>query len=674
MLWFFVMEPGTIVEYVDREKIVCATIMEVKKLRLRLLSEHNRETTLSVNRLSHKSQSRMDTSMGRNKQVHTLKEIAQKRSTLSAAIDIKELWEVLHSEQEWIDLATMTEFCFPDFRAGDHESAVVRAFFYDRLYFKFKMNRFFPNTPQRVDQILAQAAETERKEKIIQSGGKWLKRFLSNRSSAQKDLPESMVHVVNILKSAFLYGKDSPHYEMGKSILKVANINDLEMAFQILVKLGQWHVNENIDLYRAKIPYMFSPKLEKVAADMAKCEGPALVSALQTPARRDLTALPVLTIDGQVTLDFDDAISIEKKGDTYCLGVHITDVGHFIKKGSPLDQEAISRGSAIYMPDHKIPMLPAILAEDLCSLKVGTMRPAISVMINLDHNAEIIEYEILAGIINVQRQLTYSEVNNMAAEDPEIVMLYDIARRFREKRLSQGALQISLPEVNIWIDPNGDPAVNRVDRESPGRMLVAELMIMANWLMGKFLAEHKLPAVFRSQADPKSRLYKKDSGTLFQNWMQRKLLSRFALHSEPARHSGLGVEAYVTATSPIRKYFDLATQRQIRAALGLEAPYSQEEIDHILHMLQEPMDAVLWLQYRRNRYWLLRFLEKRVGRKEEATVLNKLRNGCRILLTEYMLECNLPLSTCIKLRPEDLVHVTIQHVDARRDVLAVYMT
>ena len=155
--------------------------------------------------------------------------------------------------------------------------------------------------------------------------------------------------------------------------------------------------------------------------------------------------------------------------------------------------------------------------------------------------------------------------------------------------------------------------------------------------------------------------------------MQRRLLSRFVLSPKPEHHSGLGLDAYVTATSPIRKYFDLATQRQIRAALGLEVPYTIKEIDNIIQMLEEPMNCVSKLQFNRHRYWLLKYLEKRIGQKEEAVVLYKKRNTYHILISEYMIECDLPSSSGIDLKPEDLIQITIQHVNARKNVLSVFM-
>ena len=182
-----------------------------------------------------------------------------------------------------------------------------------------------------------------------------------------------------------------------------------------------------------------------------------------------------------------------------------------------------------------------------------------------------------------------------------------------------------------------------------------------------------MPAIFRSQPKPKERLYEGLEENLYKNIMQRRLLNRFALGSKPDEHSGLGLDVYLTATSPIRKYTDLVTQRQIRAALGLETPYTQEQIDWIIQSLELPIAGIVRLQQRRHRYWILKHLEKQVGHKFEAIVLVKRRNAFQVLIPDFMLECDLPLHGGIDLTPEDLVQVTIQRVDARRDVLTISM-
>lgn len=669
------MEPGRIVEYIDREKIVCAVVTEAKNLRLRLLTDHNREVKLSVNRLTHKRGRSLDVSMGRDKLVAAVKETAERRQALIADIDIKELWEVLNSEQEWIDLVTMTAFCFPENATDDHESAVIRAFFNDRLYFKFSPDKFFPNSEDRVAQITARLEAEARKNRIIEEGGRFLATVQASSGNtgltAETDQQKA---VVDILKSVFLKGKESPQYDIGKSLLAKAGLKDSDAAFDLLVKLGVWSDTENIDLKRLETPTVFPQAVTTLADALVQNSSQAMARAEAETVRRDLTALSLMTIDGQATLDFDDALSIQWEGDQYRLGIHIADVAHFIKKSDPIDQQAMERASSIYMPDDKIPMIPPQLAEGLCSLKAGQLRPAISVMARLSSNFDLIDYKVVPSLVKVEHQYTYFDVNSVADEDPDIMALHAAAKRFREKRMAANAVQITLPEVNIWLDENGAPAVNRLNRESPGRMLVAELMIMANWLMATFLGRHEMVAIFRSQSEPKQRLYKGDGGSVFQNWMQRKHLSRFVLGPTPQPHSGLGVDAYVTATSPIRKYLDLTTQRQIRAIFKLEPPADEAAIDQVIQMVAPAVADVGRLQVARNRFWLLKYLETQVGQKKEALVLSERRNHYIILLTDYMMECSLPKASGLKLKPESMIQVTIQNVNARKDVITVFLS
>ena len=556
------MGSGNVVEYIDQQKILCAVVLEVKNQRLRLLTENNREVNLSANRLSHKCKTQIDLSAGRNMMVKSLKEIAGLRKKLINHVDIKGLWEVLNPEQEWIDLATMTEFCFPDNPSCDHESAVIRAFFKNRLYFKFNPDGFFPNSEEQVIRIVSREKEDARKKQIITDGASWIKSVLNDNFPLSKSFTEKKTEIIDILKSAYLFEKESKHYDLGKAMLAKAGINDFSRIFQILEKIDVFDKNENIDIYKYNISITFPDQVIKEVSDLADRINASPENDFSDIKRIDLTKLSLMTIDGQATIDFDDALSIEDRGDHYRLGIHIVDVGHFIPKGSVIDCEAFKRGSSIYMPDRKISMLPPYLAENLCSLKAGELRPAISTMIKLTPAADIIDYEIIPSLVKVKHQLSYYDVNLLAEEDKAIIILRDIAAKYRESRLSSGAVHISLPDINVWLDEDDSITVNKVNRESPGRMLVSELMIMGNWLSARFLADHKIPAIFRTQPDPRERLYKGEEGTLFQNYMQRRYLSRFILNTEPKRHSGLGLDYYVTATSPIRKYFDLVTQRQ----------------------------------------------------------------------------------------------------------------
>jgi len=592
------MNIGTIVEYIDQKTIICAVIMEVKKQRLRLLTEANKEVNLGVNRLSHVATTSIDINCGRENIAVKLKETAARRAKLVSSIDVKELWELLYGEEEKVSVAAMTEYCFSDFDA-DHESAIVRAFFKERLYFKFNRDGFTPNSPEKIEIAIKQAQETDRKNKIIESGASWIKKVLKSSDSKQAKLPEdtNKEELIEILKSYYLFEKESKHATLGKSLLAKAGIDFGDQLFYLLVKLGVWHRDENLELFRENIPVSFSVAALEKANQLLK----APETFVSEPNRQDFTDLCVLTIDGQSTLDYDDALSLEKIGDNYILGIHISDVAHFIKRNDTLDKSSFLRGSSI-----------------------------------------------------------------------DMATLYKIGQTFRESRLKAGAININLPEINVWLNENKEVTISKIDRESPSRMLVSEIMIMANTLTAKFLADNNLPTIFRSQPEPKTRLYKGDEESIFLNSMQRKQLSRAIIGTEPEHHSGLGVFGYTTATSPIRRYFDLITQRQIRAVLNMEQPYSIDEIKFIIQSLEQTISSVGKIQFTRRRYWILKYLEKMKGLKEQALVLNKVRDFYIVLIEEYMLECKLPGSG-INLKPQDHIQVIIQHVNARKNQFSIFM-
>jgi exoribonuclease-2 len=629
-----------------------------------MLTEHNREISHAEKRLAHVSRERLDPSAGRDLLVSRLQNTVAKRRQLQKQIDVEALWSVLHTEAMWIDLQTMAEFSFDGKISSDHTSAVMRALFEDRLYFKFDTHQFFPNTPERVARIAAQAAQEARKAHAIEEGSRWIKKVLE--AQPPPELPEKG-DVVEILKSFYLFGKDSPHYELGKEIIARSGLDPHDGPFHLLVKLGIWNEDENLNLHRFGISDTF-PREVMAAVKELDDEKKKVKPGGQ---RQDLSHLSTMTIDGQGTLDFDDAISIEPEGDGFRLWIHITDVSHFLGKGDAVDEEALARGSSIYMPDKRIPMLPRPLAEDLCSLKEGQDSVAISVMARLDHTANVLDYEIFPSIIHVDRQMTYYHANSMVDQDPELAAIYEVAKRRRQFRLNAGAIQLTLPEMNVWIDSNREISVTQINRESPSRLMVSECMILANWLAGRFFRDQGQPAIYRAQLEPRGRLIDETGGTLYQNWMQRRLLSRVIIGLEPEPHAGLGLDVYVTLTSPLRKYLDLTTQRQLRGLLGLEASYSEDDLRFIIRAVEQPMSYITVLQQERLRYWILRYLEHRVGQKDEALVLEKRRHRYVVLLTKYMIECSLPLNCGADLKPQDTILVKVERVNARSDTIGL---
>ena len=660
-----IMIKGCIVEYIDQQKIIAAAILQEKKGKLRLLNENNREVNFSEKRLSHISQVCLDTSVARDSIVAQLKQLSQNRKKLSETINIKELWEILHEESEDIDIPTMTLFCFDPPLTCDHEAAVIRAFFYDRFFFKFNKIIFAPYTTEQVENKKRQVQEDAKREIMIQKGAAWINDVINNKNGSNTAIDQD---IINILKSYYLFDNNSDSCVIAKNIIKKSPLNSSEQLFNVFVKAGIWDQNKNTDLLVMQIPTHFSRDVLEQEKKITNTQ----VNFFDDPLRKDLTNIPLITIDGQSTLDFDDAISLENTETGYTLGIHIIDVDAYVKSNDPIDLAARDRASSIYMPDDKLPMIPSHLSEDLCSLKENEIRPGISTIIKMNRFFEIRDYKVIPSIIKVHNQMSYAEANLLNGKNDPITTLYKIATLLREKRLKAGAIQITLPEVNVWLEENQEIGYLKIDRENPSRMLVSEMMIFANSLMAKFLADNNMPAVFRSQAPPKQRLFKGIETSLALNFMQRKHLSRAMIGTDPQSHSGLGVKAYATATSPIRRYHDLLTQRQIKAVFGYDKAYSKAELENILQSISLPIANAGRIQASRKRYWIIKYLETQRGANYEAMVLDSYRDHYNVLIKEFMLESKLPPSG-IKLIHGDIIQVTIQHADARRDQLSLFV-
>lgn len=657
------MNIGSIVEYIDQQKIISAVILSEAKGKLRLLNENSREVSFSEKRLAHVSDTRLDTGLSRTTLVSHLKQVTQNRKTLSESINIRDLWEILHDDPQEIDISAMTLFCFDPPLTPDHEAAVIRAFFNDRLYFKFNKVIFLPFTEKQVETKKRQIREEERRNALITKGADWLIRLRDQDDVAAAPDPV----LLKILKDYYIFSNDAEKSFVAKAIIKKSGLGSSDRLFELFVKAGVWDADENLELLSLKIPTAFSTEVSRAAEHLRK----TAPLVFNDPKRKDLTNLPLITIDGQSTQDYDDAISLETTENGYRLGIHIIDVGACIRNGDTIDMSARERASSIYMPDDKLPMIPPSLSEDLCSLKEGQLRPGVSTLVHMNRFFEVQDYQIVPSVIKVHQQMSYTEANIVNGKNDPITTLYKMATVLRDKRLKAGAIQITLPEVNIWLDENKKIRYTKVDRENPSRMLVSEMMILANSMMAEFLKNNDMPGVFRSQAQPKQRIFKGIETELMPNFLQRKQLSRAVVttHAEP--HAGLGVPAYVTATSPIRRYHDLLTQRQIKAILGIGTPYSSQDLDDILASISMAVSNTGRIQAARKRYWLIKYLQDLRGKSFDGLVLDAYRDHYNVLLKEFMFESRLPASG-LKLKPGDRIQVTIQHADARRGQLTLF--
>ena len=317
-------------------------------------------------------------------------------------------------------------------------------------------------------------------------------------------------------------------------------------------------------------------------------------------------------------------------------------------------------------------MLPEEISENVLSLLAHRERRALSFLVTLSPEAEVLDWSIVPSIIKVTRRLTYHEVDGPLSQEPTLMALGQLTKKLSAARLAKDGYELKLPEVWVVITPQGELQVSVEAQETPSRQMVAEAMVLANSLAARFLAEGKIPAVYRSQPEPREPIHRQEPKSLLELWQDRRRLSRVVMDLEPQPHWGLGLECYTLATSPIRRYLDLIIHRQILAAVSdLPPPYQRQDLEEILPVMEPVMRRAGQLKARRLRYWLLKYLAARVGQKQEAMVLEAQPHRYRLIFPELLLELFLAAPAGIRLSPGDYLLVRLDKVSPREDQIKV---
>ncbi len=349
--------------------------------------------------------------------------------------------------------------------------------------------------------------------------------------------------------------------------------------------------------------------------DATLAEARAIVGGCDLTGRVDLRDKTIFTIDGADAKDFDDAISLERDGDGYLLGVHIADVTHYVKPGSALDDEAFRRGTSVYFTDKVVPMLPEELSNGVCSLNRDSDKYTLSVMIRLDKDANVLETEFFEAVISSKMRGVYHEMNDALTLGKEsefyskyeflladtLPLMVELYEKLLEKSRERGSLELETTESVILLGEDGSP-VDIVPRErGVTERMIEQFMLAANEAAASWLVSMSLPCVFRIHEEPSSEKVhtfaefihnlgldvrplrrrkilpssyrdvaiearEKGLSTVVTPIMLRSLMK--AKYSPVAEgHFGLGCELYCHFTSPIRRYPDLAVHRIIKAAL-----------------------------------------------------------------------------------------------------------
>ncbi|MDD6264397.1 MAG: ribonuclease R [bacterium] len=327
--------------------------------------------------------------------------------------------------------------------------------------------------------------------------------------------------------------------------------------------------------------------------------------------RRDLRNQVIFTIDGDDTKDIDDAISIEKfASGHYKLGVHIADVSYYVKEGSPLDNEAMERGTSVYLVDRVIPMLPHELSNGICSLNPNVDRLAISCVMEFDSSGKQIDYEIFPSVIRSRIQMTYKKVNSILEKNvvPEgyepyadtLKIMAELASILRKAKVKRGYINFDIDEAKILVDENCKPTEITVRERGTGENLIEDFMIAANECVATHIYFMNLPFIYRVHEVPKEEKIRSFLGFVSNlgyqvpgdikdtkpTTMQRilkaledkpeyKILSSLLLRCmqkavyrpENLGHYGLASSCYTHFTSPIRRYPDTTVHRLLRTYL-----------------------------------------------------------------------------------------------------------
>ncbi len=666
-----IISPGNLVEYIDGGRFHCAVVLQAGGSRLRILNQNGREMNLPQSRVLTVSSDKLSLKGNREEIVSQLKERGSLRTELAGTIDLELLWELAGEEGTGsFSAAYLAELYFGSGVSDDQVAGFLRAVFQDRLYFKYKNGRIVLHTADQVEQIRHQRQKEQEREELLVTGSKMLGRIMEGQQVSREEWPDRD-RCLAWIEQYVLFGNEAEESGLVRTLLKKAGLTAPHDGYHLLVKAGIWQQDENLPLLRAEQPTTFSAEL---LAEAAAIQAPTAEELQDDPRREDLRHLNLFTIDGEETRDFDDAIHVEQQGDAILVGIHISDVGHFISPQQPLFAEAMERATSIYFPEQQVPMLPVALSQDVLSLLEGAVRPALSFLVTLSPGGEILRSRIVPSIIQVKKRLTYREVDQIIGQDrdPDLSLLNTVRQRLRQKRVERGALLLSLPDVVIRVGDDRAVEVELAPVDTPARNLVSELMILANSVAADYLCAQEAPGLFRSQPPPRKRLISGITNSMQDIACQRRYLSRGELTTHPKPHSGLGLNSYTTVTSPIRRFLDLVMQLQISHMIrGKGILFSSSDCRNFAGIIQQKLSRANMVRQQRHRYWILRYLEGKEGQRVNAMVVSRGPKRVHLLLADCLFDVDLPVNPSFPVDPGDTVKVTIVRSKPLDNVLRV---
>ncbi len=377
-----------------------------------------------------------------------------------------------------------------------------------------------------------------------------------------------------------------------------------------IVEILGFPQDKDVDILSVAATYGLSQSFPDEAQRRAELV-PQTVCSADLAGRRDLRGKRVFTVDGEDAKDLDDAVSVERDGEYYILGVHIADVSHYVLSEGDIDKEAFARGTSVYLPQTVFPMLPRQLSNGICSLYEGVDRLTLSCQMKIDKRGKVVDSEIFPSVIRSVHRMTYAEVQGILDGDrkpteryadvaDDIAVMGELARVLSDKRNKRGNIEFASKEVVFVQDEKGEVVDIRLAENSFSHTLIEEFMIVANETVAEFASACGLPFVYRVHAQPDRakadvlfallkglginvpRPQELHNSVLQKALMQAKQTPYFDLVNDVmlrtmqkakysdtnTGHFGLASGCYCHFTSPIRRYADLTVHRVLKTALA----------------------------------------------------------------------------------------------------------
>ena len=562
-------------------------------------------------------------------------------------IDLSEVWEVTVDEQVAMSVEEIADLYFDSGVGPPAMVAMILHLDQGSDYFVQRDGHHLPRTQEDLEALRAR----RRREAENAEAAKTLMSALEAHTLPE---PMSRLHesLMGHIRGFAVHGDEYTRSYAAHSLLRDASdgTRDLQRrAFDLLVGAGVFSVDESLELHRSEIEDEFP------TAALDEAESIRDGANTDERERLDLTDLEIFTIDDADTRDRDDALSVERVDGGYRVGIHIADAGAIVPVDGEMNAEADRRMATLYIPERSIPMLPPAFVHNFGSLDPDQVRRAVSLLVSMDESGQVQDYVIKPSMIRSRAAISYVEADAAIADESHrwhaaLLPMSDLAQALLARREQAGAINVNREEMVIKVTSPTDIDVRVVARSTPARDLVSEMMVLCNSLMADFCKVREIPASYRSQSAPDVSdldLFDEEGVLRPLTRLQRyRLMRRFApaiISVTPTPHVGLGVDTYIQATSPLRRYPDLVMQRQISHYLTNGEPvYSADDISSVAKRAEVQMRELSRIEEARRRYWFLKFLMlTRLGAPEEADLFaayvleNEPRRLASLDLDEY---------------------------------------